>query len=95
MLGGQQQVIRCDFLFLSMHILPYLYVSQILKNQNADTLICEQRILHMGIDWDTTDIRAVLLAKLGKTLMGTTRIVINSLHIKGDVCTIFLFYFSR
>nr|GLL35835.1 synaptotagmin-5-like [Ipomoea trifida] len=44
----------------------------------------DQRILHMGIDWDTTDIRAVLLAKLGKTLMGTTRIVINSLHIKGD-----------
>lgn len=45
----------------------------------------DQRILHMGIDWDTTDIRAVLLAKLGKTLMGTTRIVINSLHIKGDL----------
>nr|GMD00046.1 synaptotagmin-5-like isoform X2 [Ipomoea batatas] len=45
----------------------------------------DQRILHMGFDWDTDDISVLLLAKLGKPLMGTARIVINSLHIKGDL----------
>lgn len=48
----------------------------------------DQRIAHLGFDWDTTDISIMLLAKLGKPLMGTARIVVNSIHIKGDVCTI-------
>lgn len=39
----------------------------------------------MGFDWDTSDMSIMLVAKLGKPLMGTARIVINSLHIKGDV----------
>ena len=38
----------------------------------------------MGFDWDTTDISIMLLAKLAKP-MGTARIVINNLHIRGDV----------
>lgn len=30
----------------------------------------------------------MLLAKLAKPLLGTARIVINSIHIKGDVCKV-------
>ena len=40
--------------------------------------------LRMGFDWDTTDISIMLLAKLAKH-MGSARILINNLHIKGDV----------
>lgn len=43
--------------------------------------------MHVGFDWDTNDISIMLMAKLAKP-MGTARIVINSLHIKGDVCEI-------
>ena len=41
--------------------------------------------MHLGFDWDTTDLSIMLLAKLARPLLGTARIVINSLHIKGDV----------
>lgn len=44
----------------------------------------DQRFIRMGFDWDTTDISIMLLAKLAKP-MGTARIVINNLHIKGDL----------
>lgn len=36
----------------------------------------------------------LLLAKLAKPLMGTARIVINSLHIKGDVCIVAILFFN-
>jgi hypothetical protein len=42
--------------------------------------------MHLGFDWDSKDMSILLLAKLAKPLMGTARIVINSLHIKGEVC---------
>ncbi|CAK9167836.1 unnamed protein product [Ilex paraguariensis] len=42
----------------------------------------DQRIMRLGFDWDTTDLSILLLAKLAKPLMGTARIVINSIHIK-------------
>ncbi|KAK1565162.1 hypothetical protein Q3G72_020185 [Acer saccharum] len=45
----------------------------------------DQRIMHLGFDWDTNDMSILLLAKLAKPLLGTARIVINSLHIKGDL----------
>ncbi|GLT64210.1 hypothetical protein SLA2020_367170 [Shorea laevis] len=45
----------------------------------------DQRIMRLGFDWDTTDMSILLLAKLAKPFMGTARIVINSLHIKGDL----------
>lgn len=45
--------------------------------------------MHMGFDWDTNDVSIKLLAKLAKPLLGTARIVVNSLHMKGDVSTIF------
>ncbi|VFQ87166.1 unnamed protein product [Cuscuta campestris] len=45
----------------------------------------DQKILHMGFDWDTDDISVLLLAKLEKPLKGTAKIVVNSLHIKGDL----------
>ncbi|KAM1398313.1 hypothetical protein ACFX2I_015777 [Malus domestica] len=45
----------------------------------------DQRIMHLGFDWDTNDMSILLQAKLAKPLMGTARIVINSLHIKGDL----------
>ncbi|CAL5442242.1 unnamed protein product [Camellia sinensis] len=44
-----------------------------------------QRIMHLGFDWDSTDINILLLAKLAKPLMGTARIVINSIHIEGEL----------
>ncbi|KAK1372057.1 synaptotagmin-5 [Heracleum sosnowskyi] len=45
----------------------------------------DQRIMHLGFDWDTTDMSIMLLAKLAKPLLGAARIVINSIHIKGDL----------
>ncbi|KAM7482995.1 hypothetical protein LguiB_007578 [Lonicera macranthoides] len=45
----------------------------------------DQRIMRLGFDWDTSEISIMLLAKLAKPLMGTARIVVNSLHIKGDL----------
>ncbi|KAK4800095.1 hypothetical protein SAY86_025460 [Trapa natans] len=44
-----------------------------------------QKILHMGFDWDTSDMSILLQAKLAKPLYGAARIVINSLHIKGHL----------
>lgn len=48
--------------------------------------------MRLGFDWDTTDMSILLLAKLAKPFMGTARIVINSLHIKGDVCKVAFFF---
>ncbi|KAI8528683.1 hypothetical protein RHMOL_Rhmol12G0166600 [Rhododendron molle] len=45
----------------------------------------DQRIMRMGFDWDSTDVNILLFAKLAKPLMGTARIVINSIHIKGEL----------
>ncbi|KAF5730367.1 hypothetical protein HS088_TW20G00740 [Tripterygium wilfordii] len=45
----------------------------------------DQKFMRLGFDWDTSDMSILLLAKLAKPLMGTARIVINSLHIKGDL----------
>ncbi|KAK3020602.1 hypothetical protein RJ639_046688 [Escallonia herrerae] len=45
----------------------------------------DQRIMRLGFDWDSTDISIMLQAKLAKPLLGTARIVINSIHIKGDL----------
>ncbi|CAA0820558.1 C2 domain-containing protein [Striga hermonthica] len=45
----------------------------------------DQRIMRLGFDWDTDDIYIMLFAKLAMPLMGTARIVVNSIHIKGDL----------
>uniref|UniRef100_A0A7N0TNW7 SMP-LTD domain-containing protein n=1 Tax=Kalanchoe fedtschenkoi TaxID=63787 RepID=A0A7N0TNW7_KALFE len=45
----------------------------------------DQKIMHLGFDWDTNEMSVLLLAKLGKPLKGTVGIIINSLHIKGDL----------
>ncbi|XP_065860725.1 uncharacterized protein [Euphorbia lathyris] len=47
----------------------------------------DQRFMHIGFDWETSDLRIMLLAKLAKP-MGTARIVVNSLTIKGDLLLI-------
>lgn len=42
----------------------------------------------MGFQWDTNEMSVLLAAKLGGPLRGKmARIVINSVHVKGDVCT--------
>lgn len=41
--------------------------------------------MRLDFDWDTDDMSILLLAKVAKPFNGTARIVINSLHIKGDV----------
>ncbi len=41
----------------------------------------------MGFEWDTNELSVLLAAKLARPLHGmAARIMINSLHIKGDVC---------
>ncbi|XP_044466420.1 uncharacterized protein LOC123196445 isoform X2 [Mangifera indica] len=45
----------------------------------------DQKVMRVGFDWDTNDLSILLLAKLAKPLLGTAKIVINSLHIKGDL----------
>ncbi|XP_044477465.1 uncharacterized protein LOC123204727 isoform X2 [Mangifera indica] len=42
-----------------------------------------RKVMHIGFDWDTNDISILLLVKLAK--LGIARIVVNSLHIKGDL----------
>jgi hypothetical protein len=42
--------------------------------------------MRLGFDWNSHEMSVMFLAKLAKPLIGTCRIVINSLHIKGDVC---------
>ncbi|CAI9755382.1 unnamed protein product [Fraxinus pennsylvanica] len=44
-----------------------------------------QRIMHLGFDWDTTEINIMLSAKMSKPFSGTARIVVNSIHVKGDL----------
>lgn len=44
----------------------------------------------MGFDWNTSEMSILMVAKLA---VGTARIVINSLHLKGDVCKIISFAF--
>jgi len=41
----------------------------------------------LGFDWNSHEMSVMFLAKLAKPLIGTCRIVINSIHIKGDVCS--------
>ncbi|OIW16014.1 hypothetical protein TanjilG_04549 [Lupinus angustifolius] len=50
--------------------------------------IGDQRVMQVNFDWNTNEMSILLLAKLAKPLMGTARIVINSLHIKGDLLII-------
>lgn len=77
------------FLFVDFKLLLhqcFIFSSQSLDLKNVFLFAFLQRIMRLGFDWDTTDMSILLLAKLAKPLMGTARIVINSLHIKGDVC---------
>ncbi|KAH7856594.1 hypothetical protein Vadar_003301 [Vaccinium darrowii] len=48
----------------------------------------DQRVMRLGFDWDSTDVNILLFAKLAKPLVGTARIVINSIHIKGELLLI-------
>ncbi|GAV69274.1 C2 domain-containing protein [Cephalotus follicularis] len=48
----------------------------------------DQRFMCMGFDWDANDISILMFAKLAKPLLGTGRIIINSLRIKGDLLLI-------
>ncbi|CAO2193474.1 unnamed protein product [Urochloa humidicola] len=45
----------------------------------------EQQVMRLGFDWSTHEMSVMFLAKLAKPLIGTCRIVINSIHIKGDL----------
>ncbi|KAJ7538397.1 hypothetical protein O6H91_11G046200 [Diphasiastrum complanatum] len=45
-----------------------------------------QQILHMSFEWDTNEMSVLLAAKLGVPFKGkVARIVVNSIHIKGDI----------
>ncbi|XP_059644013.1 uncharacterized protein LOC132285804 [Cornus florida] len=45
----------------------------------------DQKIMRLGFDWDSTDMSIMLLAKVAKPFTGTARIVVNSIHMKGDL----------
>lgn len=45
----------------------------------------DKRILQMGFEWDTNNVNIILLAKMARPLVGTARIGINSLRIKGEL----------
>ncbi|CAL4957916.1 unnamed protein product [Urochloa decumbens] len=45
----------------------------------------DQQVMRLGFDWNSHEMSVMFLAKLGKPLVGTCRIVINSIHIKGDL----------
>lgn len=45
----------------------------------------DKRILRMGFEWDTNNVNIILLVKMARPLVGTGRIGINSLHIKGEL----------
>uniref|UniRef100_A0A453DT98 SMP-LTD domain-containing protein n=1 Tax=Aegilops tauschii subsp. strangulata TaxID=200361 RepID=A0A453DT98_AEGTS len=45
----------------------------------------EQQVMSLGFDWHSKEMSVMFMAKLAKPLMGTARIVINSIHIKGDL----------
>ncbi|XP_057811774.1 uncharacterized protein LOC131026009 isoform X1 [Salvia miltiorrhiza] len=45
----------------------------------------DQRILRCSFDWDSDDVNILLSAKLAMPLMGTARIVVNSIHVKGNL----------
>ncbi|KAF7819880.1 synaptotagmin-5 isoform X1 [Senna tora] len=45
----------------------------------------DQRVLRLGFDWDTNEMSILMFAKLARPLIGTARIVVNSLHIKGEL----------
>ncbi|KAG6428727.1 hypothetical protein SASPL_112983 [Salvia splendens] len=45
----------------------------------------DQRILRCSFDWDSDDVNILLSAKLAMPLMGTARIIVNSIHVKGNL----------
>ncbi|KAF2948221.1 synaptotagmin-5 isoform X1 [Oryza sativa Japonica Group] len=45
----------------------------------------DQKVMRLGFDWDSNEMSVMFLAKLAKPLIGAARIVINSIHIKGDL----------
>lgn len=45
----------------------------------------DQKIMRLSFDWDTDDVNILLSAKLAMPLMGTARIVVNSIHVKGNL----------
>ncbi|KAK3160239.1 hypothetical protein QOZ80_1BG0056990 [Eleusine coracana subsp. coracana] len=48
----------------------------------------DQQVMRLGFDWNSHEMSVMFLAKLAKPLIGTCRIIINSLHIKGDLLLI-------
>lgn len=85
----------CCYIYILIHSMVYLPSNEIWLRNFWDlhkAPLCWQRIMRLGFDWDTTDMSILLLAKLAKPFMGTARIVINSLHIKGDVCKVAFFF---
>lgn len=53
----------------------------------------KQRVMHLDFNWDTSDVNILLSAKLAKPLKGTARIIVNNIHIKGDVRDKFIILF--
>ncbi|KQK02519.1 extended synaptotagmin-1 [Brachypodium distachyon] len=45
----------------------------------------DQQVMTLGFDWDSHEMSVMFLAKLANPLIGTARIVVNSIHIKGDL----------
>ncbi|KAL6847833.1 hypothetical protein ACP4OV_021961 [Aristida adscensionis] len=46
------------------------------------------QVMRLGFDWNSNEMSVMFLAKVAKPLIGTCRIVINSINIKGDLLLI-------
>lgn len=78
-------VLTIEFVLLSCKQLTNTLIPRYLSCSLYKLL---QRIMRLGFDWDTNEMSIMLLAKLAMPFTGTARIVINSIHIKGDVCVV-------
>ncbi|XP_049934628.1 synaptotagmin-5 isoform X2 [Nymphaea colorata] len=47
-----------------------------------------QQVLHMDFEWKTNNMCIMLDTKLAMPFLGTKQILINSIHIKGDLCVL-------
>lgn len=76
------KIVVLDILLRIFHMIRFWFRHK----WNEHFLGISQRVLKLGLDWDTNEMSILMFAKLAKPLIGTVGIVINSLHIKVDVC---------
>lgn len=88
MTSGEQVVVHILCCVLSERLtksIVYLFKTQ-LNTSIIYLFLNMQQVMSLGFDWHSKEMSVMFMAKLSTPLMGTARIVINSIHIKGNVC---------